>query len=167
MPSSILHPPSSILDGLRAFLKDKLPEYMVPSAFVLLDALPLTPNGKLDRGRLPRDGAADPAAVEPAREHVEPGTDTERQIASIWRDVLNVERVSARDDFFDLGGHSLNALRVVSRLRKALAIEVPLRLMFTHPTIAGLAAALDARQAAGVPAVKPLTRRARRETFSC
>jgi amino acid adenylation domain-containing protein len=148
--------------ALRSLIETQVPEFLVPSAIIVLSGLPLTPNGKLDRRRLPEPGAAGPAAAaDPGREFIEPSTETERHIATIWCEVLNVERVSATDDFFELGGHSLNALRVVSRLRKALGMEVPLPLMFAQPTIAGLAAELDARAAAGAPAHKPLARRAR------
>ncbi|MFI5906735.1 amino acid adenylation domain-containing protein [Dactylosporangium sp. NPDC051541] len=99
---------------LRALLKRTLPDYMVPSAFVHLDALPLTPNGKLDRRALPAPTVTRRADVE----FVEPATDAERLVAGVWQELLGVERVGAEDDFFDLGGHSLVATQVVARLRK-------------------------------------------------
>ncbi|HKV36205.1 MAG TPA: non-ribosomal peptide synthase/polyketide synthase [Pyrinomonadaceae bacterium] len=123
---------------LRAYLKEKLPEYMVPSYFVLLAEMPLTPNGKVDRKRLP--------APEQARSetcYVAPRTETERTVAKIWAEVLRVEQVGVEDNFFESGGHSLLATQVVSRLRAALQTEVPLRWLFEQPTCAALAAHID------------------------
>nr|BFE63262.1 hypothetical protein GCM10020063_077880 [Dactylosporangium thailandense] len=102
-------------DDVRPALKRSLPDYMVPAAFVRLDALPLTPNGKLDRRALPAPTVTRSAAVAFA----EPSTDAERLVAGIWQELLGVEKVGADDDFFDLGGHSLVATQVVARLRKA------------------------------------------------
>lgn len=147
--------------ALRKVIESKVPEFLAPSAIVTLPALPITANGKLDRRRLPEPGGAEAVAVTAPRIDVEPTSDTERKIASIWCDVLNVERVSANADFFELGGHSLSALRVASRLRKTLGVEVPLPLIFSAPTVAALAAAVDAREGATASAAKPLARRAR------
>jgi amino acid adenylation domain-containing protein len=137
---------------LRGFVADRLPEFMVPSTFVVLDELPLTPNGKVDRGALP-----EPAPDEAAEEYVEPRTPTERLVARIWREVLEVERVGAADSFAELGGHSLLATQVVTRLHAELGRDVPLRLLFEHPTVELLARALDAGDGAaehepGLPA---------------
>jgi amino acid adenylation domain-containing protein len=125
---------------LRDFLKQTLPEYMVPSLFVALDALPLTPNGKVDRKALPKPeaqtrttGGADD----------EPRTDAEILLAEIWREVLGVERVGIHDNFFDLGGHSLMITRVLSRLREALQVELPMKAMFEAPAIAGFAVLVE------------------------
>jgi amino acid adenylation domain-containing protein len=124
---------------LRNYLKAKLPQYMVPSAFVLLDALPLTPNGKLDRKALPFPDASN---TESDQNYVAPRTPDEEQIARIWTEVLGVNRVSIHDNFFDLGGHSLLATQLVSRVRKEFEIDLPLRSLFEAPTVAGMAAAV-------------------------
>ncbi len=124
--------------SLRTALKQRLPEYMVPTAFVPLDAFPLTPNGKVDRGALPApDGASSGATYEA------PATPTEEQLAAIWAEVLRVEKVGRHDDFFALGGHSLLATQVVSRVRGLAGVEVPLRELFESPTVAGLAARVE------------------------
>jgi amino acid adenylation domain-containing protein/non-ribosomal peptide synthase protein (TIGR01720 family) len=127
--------------GLRSFLRERLPEPLVPSAWVALDAIPRTPNGKTDRGALPAPDAGD--AV---RAHVEPRTDTEARVAAAWAAVLGVETVGALDDFFDLGGHSLLAMQAVSRIRHALEVELPVHAIFDHPTVERLAAEVDRRQ---------------------
>ncbi|HEV2735999.1 MAG TPA: amino acid adenylation domain-containing protein, partial [Longimicrobiaceae bacterium] len=109
---------------LRAALRERVPEYMVPSAFVELEALPLTPNGKTDRRALP---APDPSGGAEGDAYAAPRTPTEALLAGIWAETLGVERVGTGDGFFELGGHSLLAARVASRLRAALGIELPLR----------------------------------------
>jgi len=123
-------------DELRAFLAQRLPEYMVPSAFVLLDTIPTTISGKIDRKRLP---APDWNQIAAPRPFVAPQTGNERQLAAIWREILNVEQVGAQDDFFDLGGNSLLALRLVSRIRTVFHVELPLVALFAAPDLAGLA----------------------------
>ncbi|MEU7530175.1 non-ribosomal peptide synthetase [Saccharothrix sp. NPDC042600] len=123
---------SGPLDGVRARIGGVLPEYLVPDVWVELPGLPLTPNGKVDRAALvaaPRGGSAG----EP------PLTETESAIAEIWREVLEVESVGRHDDFFALGGHSLIANRIVTRMRRALGVDVRLVAVFDHPTVAGLA----------------------------
>ncbi|HZB47369.1 MAG TPA: amino acid adenylation domain-containing protein, partial [Pyrinomonadaceae bacterium] len=114
-------------DELRAFVKTRLPEYMMPSAFVFLDALPLTPHGKIDRRRLPAP-AASRASTGPR--FVAPRTATEEVVANIWADVLKLERVGVDDNFFESGGHSLLATQAVSRARAAFGVDVPLRTLF-------------------------------------
>ncbi|MGK5682605.1 amino acid adenylation domain-containing protein [Actinoplanes sp. URMC 104] len=123
------------VDGLRERAAAELPDYMVPSAIVALDALPTTPNGKLDRGALPAPSTAD-AAPETAR------TPTEELLAGIFADVLGVPSVGRRDDFFALGGHSLLAARVAARVRTLLGADLALRDVFDAPTVAALAARL-------------------------
>jgi len=127
---------------LRTHLKETLPEYMVPSAFVVLDELPLTPNGKVDRNKLPVPGQTR-AALE--TEYVAPRTPVEEQLAKIWSEVLRVERIGVHDNFFDLGGHSLMATQVVSRVKEQFSVAVKLSTMFAAPTVAGLAADIDER----------------------
>ncbi len=120
---------------LRAALLSQLPEYMVPSAFVELDALPLTPNGKLDRKALP---APETTALI-AREYEAPRDEIEEMLAAIWRELLRVGRVGRHDDFFELGGHSLLAVQLISRIRATLAVDVPLRELFAQPSLQALA----------------------------
>jgi amino acid adenylation domain-containing protein len=130
--------------GLRGFLKAKLPEYMVPSALVELEAMPLTPNGKVDRRALPTP-EADRSALEQA--FVAPRTPVEEALAGIWEEVLGLERIGVHDDFFELGGHSLLAVQVLTRLNRHFGVELPLRTLFEDPTIAGLALAVTQMRA--------------------
>jgi amino acid adenylation domain-containing protein len=142
-------------DELRAYLRARLPEYMVPAAVVAVDALPLTANGKVDRGALPAPAWVDEEA------YVAPRTPTEAALAAVWAPLLGVERVGARDDFFALGGHSLLAARAVSALREALGVELPLRALFETPVLGELAAAIDGGLpgAAPAPAAAPVDAR--------
>jgi len=120
---------------LRQALIQKLPEYMVPSAFVILDELPLTPNGKVDRQALPPPNASS----RPVSGLTTPRTATEDTLAGIWCEVLRLKQVGIQDNFFELGGHSLLAMRVMARAREAFQVEIPLRVLFEVPTIEGLA----------------------------
>jgi amino acid adenylation domain-containing protein len=121
---------------LRRFLREKLPEYMVPSSFVMMDEFPVAPSGKVDRQALPA-----PEGVRPdlEREYVAPRNETEKQVAAICAELLGVDRVGVHDNFFELGGHSLLATQFISRLRSAFYVELPLRSLFENPTVADLA----------------------------
>ncbi|MFG1349931.1 amino acid adenylation domain-containing protein [Xanthobacter autotrophicus] len=129
-------------EGLRAALASRLPDYMVPADIVFLDALPLTPNGKLDRRALPAPVA--PAVPEAAA----PRTDTERRLAKLWAEVLHREAVGIHDDFFRIGGHSLLATLLMAQLRARFNVALPLRALFEAPTVARLAARIEAEPAA-------------------
>jgi acyl carrier protein len=123
-------------DELRRMLKDKLPSFMIPSAFVVLESLPLTPNGKIDRKALP---ASDHARPDIEAAFTAPRTPIEEMIAAIWSQVLKLEKVGIHDNFFSLGGHSLLATQVAHRVRDTFNVALPLRLFFETPTIADLA----------------------------
>ncbi|HEX2299120.1 MAG TPA: non-ribosomal peptide synthetase, partial [Pseudonocardiaceae bacterium] len=138
-------------DGLREHLRQSLPEYMVPSAFVFLNALPLTPNGKLDRKALPA-----PELASAEERYVAPRTPVEEVLAGIWAEVLGVERVGVHDPFFDLGGHSLLATRVVSWVRELFGVELPLRALFEGPTVVELAGRVEEMRRAGLPVLPPV-----------
>jgi amino acid adenylation domain-containing protein len=128
---------------LRRFLQQRLPDYMLPSAFMNLEALPLTPNGKIDRRALPA-----PELIRPRLEQafVAPRTPAEETLAAIWTQTLGVEQIGIHDDFFDVGGHSLLSIQVMSRVSDAFQVELPLRIMFETPTIAGLAESIKTIQ---------------------
>jgi amino acid adenylation domain-containing protein len=128
------------VEQIREYLKTQLPDYMVPGAIVSLVRLPLTANGKIDRQALPEPEQA----PEQDRGYVAPRTPSEQIVAKIWAEVLNLERVSVNDDFFRIGGHSLKATQVISRVRKQLRKDLPIHVMFEHPTVAEIAAAMDA-----------------------
>jgi amino acid adenylation domain-containing protein len=125
---------------LRAFLKERLPEHMVPVAFVTLAALPLNASGKVDRRALPAPDASRP---ELAAEYVAPGTPAEEGVAAIWCEVLGLELVGVHDDFYELGGHSLLLPQVMHRLRRDFEVEVPLRSLVEETTVAGLALTVE------------------------
>ncbi|MGW1504002.1 alpha/beta fold hydrolase, partial [Streptomyces mirabilis] len=125
------------IDGLRAHVREALPDYMVPSAFMVLDELPLTTNGKLDRRALP---APDFTTTTVSRE---PVTEQEKILAALFADVLGLERIGVDDSFFELGGHSLLATRLVSRVRSELGVELSIRALFENPTVAGIAASMS------------------------
>ncbi|WP_254623733.1 non-ribosomal peptide synthase/polyketide synthase [Myxococcus sp. CA033] len=137
---------------LRRGLLTGLPEHLVPAAFVVLDALPLSPNGKLDREALPAPDLQ--AEVEAA--WIAPRTPTEQTLAELMAAILCVEQVGAQDSFFTLGGHSLLATQLASRIRAAFQVDLPLRALFEDPTVAGLAARIDASRGETTPAVPPL-----------
>jgi amino acid adenylation domain-containing protein len=128
---------------LRSFLRAKLPEYMLPSRFVMMGALPLTANGKLDRRALPEPDWARP---ELERAYVAPRTPVEEELARLWQELLKVERVGIHDNFFGLGGHSLLLTQLASRIRSAFHVELPLRILFDVPTITEMTLAVAEKQ---------------------
>ena len=145
-------------DDVRGFVKEKLPDYMVPSAFVLLNALPLTPNGKVDRKALPAPDQHRPAVGAFGA----PRSPVEEILGEIWADVLKLDQVGLRDNFFELGGHSLLATQVMSRVQKAFQVELPLRSLFESPTLGEFAERIDAlrREGHGIaqPPIVPVAR---------
>jgi acyl carrier protein len=131
------------IDELQSHVLKRLPDYMLPSAFVVLEALPLTPNGKIDRGALPAPNRARPklqSMMMPAR------TSLEEAIAGIWSRVLEISQIGIHDNFFALGGHSLLAMQVISQLQANLQVEIPLHSFLEAPTIAQLAEMLQKSQ---------------------
>jgi len=136
--------PVTTTSELRRFLKGKLPDYMVPSAFVMLDALPLTPNGKIDRSALPA-----PEGLRPELEvaYVMPQTRLERHIAAVWQNVLQVEKVGGHDNFFELGGHSLLMAKIHSRLQEeGFGSGLSMVELFQYPTVHSLARYLSSKE---------------------
>jgi hypothetical protein len=130
--------------GLQTALSASLPEHMVPQHWMILPNLPIAPSGKVDRKALP-----DPErSSRPESDYVSPDTDMERALAAIWEEVLGIDRVGARDDFFRLGGHSILAIRVASRIRRDLGVELPLRRLFGTPVLRPLAQELEGLAAA-------------------
>ncbi|MCB0139372.1 MAG: non-ribosomal peptide synthetase [Caldilineaceae bacterium] len=124
----------------RAFLQERVPDYMVPSVFVALEEFPLTPNGKLDRKALPMPDSADLVS---SHEFVPPQTETEESLATVWAQVLGLEQVGRFDNFFELGGHSLLATQVVSRLQNLFDVEIAVRALFEQPSLCDLGEHLD------------------------
>jgi amino acid adenylation domain-containing protein len=157
----IVPEPNAVPTGgeLRGFLQPKLPEYMIPSSFKLLEALPLTPHGKVDRRALAGLSAARLAT---GSEYVAPRTETEKAIAEVWREVLKVERVGAHDNFFALGGHSLLLVQLLRRLQSVLKRELSVVDLFRHPSVAALAGYLGQQEQAA-PAFEKVDERARRQ----
>ena len=133
---------------LRSFLREKLPEYMVPSACVFLDEFPLTPNGKIDRKALPEPDTGRPLGEEA---YVAPQTDAEKALAAIWSEILRLEDVGTQDNFFNLGGHSLMAIRMISRIRSEFHVNLTLPAIFKHQTLEALAGQIETlRWASGI-----------------
>src|SRR6185369_17366325 len=130
--------------SLREFLHERLPDYMVPSVFVKIDALPLNANGKVDRLALPEPLETRP---ELTTRYESPQTTTERSLATIWTEVLGVGEPGIDDNFFELGGHSLLAMQVVARINQQLNLPLPIRELFERPTIRELALVVGARRA--------------------
>jgi amino acid adenylation domain-containing protein/non-ribosomal peptide synthase protein (TIGR01720 family)/FkbM family methyltransferase len=146
--------PVLISGALREFLSERLPEYMIPGAFVLLEELPLTPNGKVDRKALP-------TPVAPGSDSgsfVAPRTSVEEIIAGIWADILKISTVGVYDNFFERGGHSLLGMQVIARVNDLFKTEVPLRVLFEQPTVAGLAERVESLISTGDTQRVPLSR---------
>ncbi|HET7460922.1 MAG TPA: amino acid adenylation domain-containing protein, partial [Longimicrobium sp.] len=142
------------VDALKAHLADRLPGYMVPAAYVWMEAYPQTPNGKVDRRALP----APEGDAYAARAYEAPVGETEQALAGIWAEVLGAERVGRRDDFFELGGHSLLAVQVISRVRQALSVEAGLGDLFLRPVLADFARGLETAARADLPPIEPVER---------
>jgi len=130
---------SPLRDELRTHLRASLPDWMVPTRFVFLDALPLTPSGKIDRRALPAPEASDL----PGAEYIEPISPTEELLAGLWAVLLERETVGSFDNFFDLGGHSLLAMQLISRIRDSFDVELPVRVVFEHPELSAMAKAIE------------------------
>jgi acyl carrier protein len=128
---------------LRRILADRLPQYMIPSLFVMLDALPRTPHGKIDRHALP---APDPTRPTLDNLYVAPANPTEKKLTEIWSEVLSLDRIGVHDNFFDLGGHSLSATQVLSRISKGFQLELSFRTFFESPTVADMATVIIEKQ---------------------
>ncbi|RIK32674.1 MAG: non-ribosomal peptide synthetase [Anaerolineae bacterium] len=146
------------ISDLRNFLRKTLPEYMVPNAFVFLEEFPLTPNKKVDRKAL---AALDQTGSELTAQYVAPRGELEERIARIFANVLKLERVGVDDNFFDLGGHSLLATQIMSRVGQVARVDLPLRVLFEFPTVAGLSAQIEALKGQDefdIPPLKPMTR---------
>jgi amino acid adenylation domain-containing protein len=140
---AVSHADRPTREKLMEWLAAQLPAFMVPSAVVLLEALPLTANGKVDKAQLP----APDASLVAVDTYVAPRTETEIQLAAIWAEVLKKDRVGLNDNFLDLGGHSLMAIRVLGKISKAFEVRLPLRTLFDEPTVAQIAAVVDADRA--------------------
>ncbi|MEW6733018.1 MAG: amino acid adenylation domain-containing protein [Acidobacteriota bacterium] len=149
------------INELRAYLKEKLPEYMLPSAFVMMECLPLTPNGKVNRRALPAPQLADTMIA--SEGYLAARSPIEEIVVEIWASVLNIEQIGVNDNFFELGGHSLLATQVISRFRAIFSLEVPLRSIFETPTVAGLAEQIQVlkrtEQGLIIPPIVPVTRK--------
>ena len=144
---------------MRQFLRERLPEFMIPATFMAVESMPMLTSGKVDRRALPEP---DWSGATAQGEFVAPSTPVEEQLAAIWSEVLSIERVGAQDDFFNLGGNSLLALRLASRVRQVFQVELPLMTLFTAPTVAALAEQIVALQAGDhrldVPPILPVPR---------
>ncbi|MGH3673607.1 MAG: condensation domain-containing protein, partial [Pseudonocardiaceae bacterium] len=139
--------------ALRSFLSNRLPDYMVPAAFVILEALPLNSNGKLDRRGLPA-----PQWQAGSGRYVAPRTSTEKVVSQIWAEVLGVAQIGSTDNFFELGGDSILSIRVASRMRTAFGMDLSPRAVFSHSTVAELAFSIAAERATEVPAIPAVAR---------
>ncbi|MBN1481964.1 amino acid adenylation domain-containing protein [candidate division KSB1 bacterium] len=155
------------VDDLRLYMKNRLPDYMVPATFVYLDEMPLTPSGKIDRKALP---APDLSRPDLQVEYVAPRNETEEKLVEICQELLRVDKVGVNDNFFDLGGHSLLATQFMSRMRTQFHVELPLRVLFEQPTVAGLAEAVEHAKLTApkedIPAITAVSRESRRRKLA-
>ena len=136
---------------IKSWLQQRLPEYMIPALIVQLDQLPLTPNGKIDKKALP-----DPESTDPGNEYVAPGNVLEEKLVEIWKEVLDVDRIGVYDNFFDLGGHSLKAIQLISRLHKRLHVKIDIAKILANPTIHSLAKVLELEKAGSFTSIPRL-----------
>ena len=149
-------------EGIVSYLKERLPEYMIPSMLMELESMPLTANGKVDRKALP-----DPEASELLTDkYVAPRNEAEKKLAEIWQDILEVEEVGVHDDFFELGGHSLLAVRLISAIRKGFEVEVPISHVFDYPTVGLLADQLKSQTGVVLPPIEVMNPRPERIPLS-
>ncbi|MCP3738293.1 amino acid adenylation domain-containing protein [Rossellomorea sp. BNER] len=137
---------------LKGYLKQKLPAYMIPSFIIELGEIPLTPNGKVDRTALPN-----PAQSTIETKYVPPNTDLEKQLEKIWKDVLTIDSINVTDDFFQIGGHSLKAIQLMSIIHQELEVEIPVRVIFEHSTIKEMAAYLQEQELAKFHSIQPVS----------
>ncbi|MCF2146809.1 amino acid adenylation domain-containing protein [Desmonostoc muscorum LEGE 12446] len=142
---------TNLVPQLRTYLKEKLPDYMVPSAFVVMETLPLTPNGKIDRRSLPEPKKERPMLTEA---YVPPSTLLENQLAEIWSQILGIEQVGVEDNFFELGGHSLLTVQLLAQVEEIVHIKLPLFYLLKEPTISGLIKSIDVLQ--NLDSMKPV-----------
>jgi acyl carrier protein len=143
---------------LRRYLRTKLPEHMVPAGYWQIETVPLLPSGKVNRALVGRGATA----LVDSHDWVGPRTETEVQLAEIWRELLKVERVRVDESFFELGGHSLLVLQMTARIRRTMEVELPVRTVFESPTIAGLAQEVQKARTLGLKAQAPVLRRRQR-----
>jgi acyl carrier protein len=154
IPSAAAGDLAALASTLRARLRTTLPSYMIPAAFDWIDAWPLNANGKLDRSVLAERASAPRSALEP---FLPPRTPLEERVVQIWTEVLRTDRIGVRDNFFDLGGHSILAMRIVSRIEEALGARLPLAAVFDRPTVAEMALLIV--ESGPAPAAGPELRR--------
>ena len=139
------HQPAPTVGNLRRALLDRLPEYMIPSVFLVLPSFPLAPNGKVNRGALPLPDSSRPDLE---NTFIAPSSPTEEAIAQIWSEILSVNPVGIHDNFFELGGHSMAAAEIVSRIARELNVELTINVLFEEPTVAAMARRLDSDESA-------------------
>src|SRR5215469_5565304 len=160
VPKPSVSDPEVLISELRSRIAEKLPEFMIPSAFVVLDTMPRSPNGKINRGALP----APELSRDESEAFIPPRNLVEEKLAEIWSEVLHIQRISIHDNFFALGGHSLLATQVVSRVRNWAQVELPLRAMFETPTVAELALRISHIES-GARLLPPVRRVAREQAL--